>query len=399
MGADVIKEPFAVINCDDFYGRDSFQVMGKFLSALPADSKNVYSMVGFRVGNTLSESGTVSRGICSTDAKGLLTSVVERTKIQRLDGEVKYIGDDGEWTATPDTTPVSMNFWGFTPDYFAYSQEFFKTFLSDPKNMENLKALTEAVCCVAREAGHFLKEERKSFRREVVQEKHAHDYVSYVDKASEKKVVSALRKLLPEAGFIAEEGSAAYSDETYCWVVDPLDGTTNYIHDNAPYCVSIALRDKQSLLLGVVYEPCRDECFYAWKGGGAYVNGERLRVSLVSELKDAFVVTELPYNFEQYARTGEHLIHELYGKVAGIRMNGSAALALCYVAAGRFDAWLEAFIGKWDFSAAALMVLEAGGKVTDFLGNENFIEGHHIIATNGPLHPLFLRLVREALPF
>ena len=265
--------------------------------------------------------------------------------------------------------------------------------------MENLKALTEAVCCVAREAGHFLKEERKSFRREVVQEKHAHDYVSYVDKASEKKVVSALRKLLPEAGFIAEEGSAAYSDETYCWVVDPLDGTTNYIHDNAPYCVSIALRDKQSLLLGVVYEPCRDECFYAWKGGGAYVNGERLRVSLVSEPKDAFVVTELPYNFEQYARTGEHLIHELYGKVAGIPMNGSAALALCYVAAGRFDAWLEAFIGKWDFSAAALMVLEAGGKVTDFLGNENFIEGHHIIATNGPLHPLFLRLVREALPF
>mgnify|MGYP000410207680 CR=1 FL=1 len=140
MGADVISEPFAVINCDDFYGRDSFQVMGKFLSALPENSKNVYSMVGFRVGNTLSESGTVSRGICSTDAKGLLTSVVERTKIQRLDGEVKYIGDDGEWTATPDTTPVSMNFWGFTPDYFAYSQEFFKTFLSDPKNMENLKS-------------------------------------------------------------------------------------------------------------------------------------------------------------------------------------------------------------------------------------------------------------------
>ena len=123
MGADVISEPFAVINCDDFYGRDSFQVMGKFLSALPENSKNVYSMVGFRVGNTLSESGTVSRGICSTDANNLLTSVVERTKIQRLDGEVKY-----------------MNFWGFTPDYFAYSEEFFKTFLSDPKNMENLKS-------------------------------------------------------------------------------------------------------------------------------------------------------------------------------------------------------------------------------------------------------------------
>ena len=130
MGANVIKEPFAVINCDDFYGRESFEVMGKYLSALPEGSKNVYSMVGFRVGNTLSESGTVSRGICGTDAKNLLTSVVERTKIKRVDGEVKYIGDDGEWVSTPDNTP----------DYFAYSEEFFKAFLSDPKNMENLKS-------------------------------------------------------------------------------------------------------------------------------------------------------------------------------------------------------------------------------------------------------------------
>lgn len=129
MGADVIKEPFAVINCDDFYGRDSFQAMGKFLAALPEGSKNVYSMVGFRVGNTLSESGTVSRGICSTDANKLLTSVVERTKIQRIDGEVKYIDDNGEWTATPDTTPVSMNFWGFTPWIFGKLEEYFATFL------------------------------------------------------------------------------------------------------------------------------------------------------------------------------------------------------------------------------------------------------------------------------
>ena len=97
-------------------------------------------MVGFRVGNTLSESGTVSRGICSIDENHLLTSVVERTKIQRMDGEVKYLDENDQWVATPDTTPVSMNFWGFTPDYFAYSKEYFKTFLSDPKNMENLKS-------------------------------------------------------------------------------------------------------------------------------------------------------------------------------------------------------------------------------------------------------------------
>ena len=124
-----------------------------------------------------------------------------------------------------------------------------------------------------------------------------------MDKESERRVVAALRELLPEAGFIAEEGSAAYRDEPYCWVVDPLDGTTNYIHDNAPYCVSIALRDKDSLLLGVVYDPCRGECFYAWQGGGAYVNGERMEVSSVRQVEDAFVVTELPYNSDRYART------------------------------------------------------------------------------------------------
>jgi hypothetical protein len=140
MGAGVINEPFAVINCDDFYGRDSYETMAKFLTSLPEGSKNVYSMVGFRVGNTLSESGTVSRGICETNEKQLLTSVVERTKIQRMDGEVKYIDDNGEWVSTPETTPVSMNFWGFTPDYFQYSQDFFKVFLSDPTNMENLKS-------------------------------------------------------------------------------------------------------------------------------------------------------------------------------------------------------------------------------------------------------------------
>lgn len=141
MGQNVINEPFAVINCDDFYDRDSFNVMGKWLSELPEGSKGKYAMVGFRCGNTLSDSGTVSRGVCSNDDAHHLTSVVERTKIQRIDGVVKYLDEDGEtWVAIPDNTPVSMNFWGFTPDYFKHSDEYFKTFLSDPKNMENLKS-------------------------------------------------------------------------------------------------------------------------------------------------------------------------------------------------------------------------------------------------------------------
>lgn len=140
MGKEVIHEPFAVINCDDFYDRDAFRVMGKFLSELPEGSTGKYAMVGFRVDNTLSDSGTVSRGVCEYDNNHHLVSVVERTKIERRDGVVQYLDDNGEWVSIPDTTPVSMNFWGFTPDYFAHSDAFFKTFLSDPKNMENLKS-------------------------------------------------------------------------------------------------------------------------------------------------------------------------------------------------------------------------------------------------------------------
>jgi hypothetical protein len=140
MAKDVIKEPFCVINCDDFYNRDSFMVIGKFLSELPENTKNTYAMVGFRVGNTLSENGTVARGVCSTDENGLLTTVVERTEIMRVEGKVSYKDEEGQWVAIEDNTPVSMNMWGFSPDYFEYSEEYFKEFLADEKNRTNLKA-------------------------------------------------------------------------------------------------------------------------------------------------------------------------------------------------------------------------------------------------------------------
>lgn len=141
MGKDAIHEPFCVINCDDFYNRDAFMAIGKFLSELPEGAKNDYAMVGFRIGNTLSENGSVARGVCSKNDKGNLTDVVERTEIMRVDGEICYKDEKGEWVPVGgENVPVSMNMWGFTPDYFEYSQEFFKEFLSDPKNMENLKA-------------------------------------------------------------------------------------------------------------------------------------------------------------------------------------------------------------------------------------------------------------------
>lgn len=141
MGKNVIHEPFCVINCDDFYNRDAFMAIGKFLSELPEGSKNKYAMVGFRIGNTLSENGSVARGICGRNAEGNLTDVVERTEIMRVNGVISYKDENGEWQPVGgENVPVSMNMWGFTPDYFAYSEEYFKSFLSDPKNMENLKA-------------------------------------------------------------------------------------------------------------------------------------------------------------------------------------------------------------------------------------------------------------------
>lgn len=138
MGKEVIREPFAVINADDFYGRDSFAVIGKFLSELLEGAKNTYCMVGFRVGNTLSESGTVARGICSTDENRHLTTVVERTEIMRINGVVSYKDENGEWVGIEDNTPVSMNMWGFTPDYFNYSEEYFIDFLKE--NIDKPKA-------------------------------------------------------------------------------------------------------------------------------------------------------------------------------------------------------------------------------------------------------------------
>lgn len=143
MGKNVIKEPFCVINCDDFYNRDAFMVMGKFLSELPDNSEGHYAMVGFHVSNTLSENGSVSRGICSVDENGNLTECIECTKVARVGETVAYRKDnleDGEWIQIHDNTPVSMNMWGFTPDYFSFSEQYFIRFLSEPKNLSNLKS-------------------------------------------------------------------------------------------------------------------------------------------------------------------------------------------------------------------------------------------------------------------
>ncbi len=262
--------------------------------------------------------------------------------------------------------------------------------------MQNLENLTRLVCDIAREAGSYIRKERAGFSVEKVERKHAHDYVSYVDKGSEKMIVEALRKLLPEAGFITEEGSAGHTDEQYVWVVDPLDGTTNFIHNFAPYAVSIALCKGREIVMGVVYEIVADECFYAWKGGGAWVNNSPLHVGN-NEINDALICLQLPYNSDAYKPVITRLIQHFYGNVGSIRMIGSAAIALCYVAAGRLDAYAERYIGQWDFMAGAIIVLEAGGRVTNYGGEEFFMLGDSVVATNGKVHSDLLSGLSEAI--
>ena len=256
----------------------------------------------------------------------------------------------------------------------------------------DLGQLTQSVCQVAREAGAYIRKERASFSVDKVERKHAHDYVSYVDKGSEQLIVKALRELLPEAGFITEEGSAGHTDEQYVWVVDPLDGTTNFIHGFAPYAVSIALCKGHQIVVGVVYEIVSDECFYAWQNGGAWVNEQPLHVGK-SEINDALLCLQLPYNSDAYKPVISRLIQHFYGNVGSIRMIGSAAIALCYVAAGRLDAYAERYIGQWDYMAGALIVQEAGGHVTNYAGEDYFMEGDSVVATNGVVHQELLRAV------
>ena len=277
-----------------------------------------------------------------------------------------------------------------------------------------LEELTRGVCEIAKQAGAYIREERRKFSLESVERKHAHDYVSYVDKGSEKQIVSALRQLLPEAGFITEEGTTKMEEgrgkmeedsaispqsSALTWVVDPLDGTTNFIHQYAPYAVSIALLQGKEILIGVVYEVCHDECYCAWKGGGAYVElkGESLKLKVSNQkIQDALLCLQLPYNSDAYKPVIKHLIDKLYGNVGSVRMCGSAAMALCYVASGRYDGYAEKYIGQCDFMAGALIVKEAGGMVTNYEGSEDFTQGNNLVATNGVIQQDLLNVIKTA---
>lgn len=258
-----------------------------------------------------------------------------------------------------------------------------------------LKALTEAVCKLATSTGAFIRNERQAFTTAHIEHKGSgkSDMVSYVDKTAEKQLVSGLSDLLPEAGYITEEGTETRRGERYNWIVDPLDGTTNFIHGLPCFSVSIALLDGDSLVLGVVYEVNFDECFSAWKGGGAWLNGNKISVSEAEAVADSLVAVGFPYHDKGYLTGYMQLVHRLQVESHGVRRLGSAAVDLIYVACGRLEAFVELGLNPWDVAGGAIIVEEAGGSVSDFKGGTDYLFGEQILATNGRTHSDFMRAV------
>jgi myo-inositol-1(or 4)-monophosphatase len=254
--------------------------------------------------------------------------------------------------------------------------------------VNRLNSLLPLVVSTAKKAGEFIRTERKTFSSDKIEIKGLNDLVSYVDKKSEEIIVKDLQTIFPEAGFIVEENTRSEKKE-YNWIVDPLDGTTNFIHGIPCYAVSIALEHKGQIILGVVYEVSRDECFYAVTNGGAFLNEKRIKVTTHQTLKDCLIATGFPiYNFERinpYLKTLEYLMRNTHG----IRRIGAAAADLCYLACGRVDAFFEYNLNSWDVAAGALIVKEAGGKICDFKKGDDWLFGKELIAANSKVFEQF----------
>jgi myo-inositol-1(or 4)-monophosphatase len=261
----------------------------------------------------------------------------------------------------------------------------------------DLQNITKEIAKLAKKAGQFIRDERSKISNEDIELKGKASLVTYVDKETEKMIVSRLRELLPAAGFITEEGTATENGEEYKWVIDPLDGTTNFIHGIFPHSVSIALTRNNIPVAGVVYEIGQDELFSAWKNGGAYLNDQPISVSQSSKHEDVLLATGFPYyNFEklnEYLKVLEFFMIE----TRGMRRMGSAAVDLAYVACGRFDGFFEHALHAWDVAAGALLVQEAGGKVTDFKGGDNYLFGKELVSANANYFPAFFAKINEHL--
>jgi myo-inositol-1(or 4)-monophosphatase len=262
---------------------------------------------------------------------------------------------------------------------------------------QDYKEITLQTAALAGEVGKFIKTEKDKISKEIIETKGLHNFVTYVDKTAEAKLVEGLSKIVPDSGFIAEEGTSKREGKTFRWIVDPLDGTTNFIHGLPPFAISIALQENEKTVVGVIYEIERDECFYAWKDSAAYMNEKEIHVSARKTVNDALIGTGFPYyDYSLMPRFLETLDYFMQNS-HGIRRIGSAATDLAYVACGRFEAFYEYSLSPWDVAAGAFIVQRAGGKVCDFSGGNDYIFGKEIIATNDGIFEEFAGVVKKMM--
>lgn len=248
--------------------------------------------------------------------------------------------------------------------------------------MINLELICQKTKEIAIKVGSFIKEQQHKINTDTIENKGIHDFVTYVDRTAEAMLIEDLKPLISEAGFIAEEGTEVPSNASYNWIIDPLDGTTNYIHGFSPFAISIALKRDNKIVLGLVYEISLNECFYSWENAPAYLNNKVINVSKAHTIETSLVGTGFPYrNFEQLDNYMDLLKH-LCLNSQGVRRPGSAATDLAYVACGRFDAFYEYGLQPWDVAAGAFLIQQAGGSVCDFSGKDDYIFGEEIIASN-----------------
>ena len=258
----------------------------------------------------------------------------------------------------------------------------------------NLEAISKQVINLVKAVGFFIKTESTKVSSGDIEVKGYNDFVTYVDKEAEQKLIRELKKVLPDAGFIVEEDQSQVTSPTFNWIIDPLDGTTNYIHSIPVYAISIALRYQEEIIMGIVYEINSGECFHAIKNGDAFLNEYIISVSNKKKLSESLLATGFPFNDYSHLDQYLSLFKDLMQSSRGIRRLGSAAVDLAYVACGRFDVFYEYGLKPWDVAAGSFIVQQAGGMVTDFSGRSDYIFGQQIIASNNLLHPSFSKKVQ-----
>jgi myo-inositol-1(or 4)-monophosphatase len=260
----------------------------------------------------------------------------------------------------------------------------------------DLEKIETGVIEICQEVGEFISQEGAAFDRTRIEQKHVfNNLVSYVDKEAEKKLVKTLRQLFPSAGFITEEGTVEQSQQhEYNWIIDPLDGTTNFLHGMPLYAISIGLTRGDETILGVILDICQKECYHAIENGPAYCNDKIIKVSAINSLSESLLATGFPYYHFDRREIYLDIIKEFLNETHGIRRLGSAAIDLAYVACGRLEGFFEYNLHPWDVAAGTLIVQRAGGKVTDFSGGNKFIFGNQLCAANGSVHAEMLDVIQ-----